>query len=323
MIGSSSTQLLRNLSFAFKFRAGDEVVISLIDHETNIEPWMDMAERLEMTVKWWKPTSGQNPKLQAKDLESLLSERTRLVACTHSSNLLGTIHDIKSIAEAVHRVPGALLCVDGVAYAPHRPIDVRYIDVDFYVFSWYKVNCMLVRQYSRVYLLQVYGPHMSMLYGHRESQRDIRSLGHYFNPNATLADKLALAGSSYELLHGIPAIARYFAPDPKKTWHNIAAHEERLARVLLNYLTSREDITVYGETSPDSSLRVPTISFTVKGRSSRSVVEEAERTSNLGFRWGHFFSYRLVTEVLALTDDGVVRVSMVHYNTGAYLIFCL
>ena len=162
-----------------------------------------------------------------------------------------------------------------------------------------------------------------MLYGRRESHRDIRFLGHYFNPNATLADKLALAGSNYELLHGIPAIVRYFASDQKKTWYGIAAHEERLARILLKYLTSRKDITIYGETSPDSNIRVPTISFTVKDRSSRSIVEEVERTSNLGFRWGHFFSYRLVTEVLGLKDDGVVRVSMVHYNTGTYIIFCL
>ena len=153
MIGSSATQLLRNLSFAFNFRVGDEVVISLIDHETNIDPWTDMAERIWMTIKWWKPISGPSPKLQAQDLESLLSERTRLVACTHSSNLLGTIHDIKSIAEAVHKVPGALLCVDGVAYAPHRQIDVQNLGIDFYVFSWYKVNRIFIRQYSSVYLL--------------------------------------------------------------------------------------------------------------------------------------------------------------------------
>ena len=155
-----------------------------------------------------------------------------------------------------------------------------------------------------------------MLYGRRESQKDIKFLGHYFNPNRTLADKLALAGTNYELLHGIPSIVQYFDSESKKVWHDIATHEEELARILLKYLTSREDITVYGEISPDSNARVPTISFTVKDKSSRSIVEEAERTSNLGFRWGHFFSYRLVTEVLGLKEDGVVRVSMVHYNTG-------
>jgi len=155
-----------------------------------------------------------------------------------------------------------------------------------------------------------------MLFGRHESQKHIKFLGHYFNPNATLADKLALAGSSYELVHSLQAIPRYFGPDPNKAWLDIAAHEQKLASTLLGYLNSRKDITVYGETSPESRVRVPTISFTVEGRSSQSIVEEVERTSSLGIRWGHFFSYRLVTEVLGLPKEGVVRVSMVHYNTG-------
>jgi selenocysteine lyase/cysteine desulfurase len=169
---------------------------------------------------------------------------------------------------------------------------------------------------------QVYGPHISMLFGRQESQEHIKFLGHYFNPNATLADKLALAGSSYELVHSIPAIPLYFGTDPKKAWLDIATHEEKLASTLLTYLNSRKDITVYGETSPDPRLRVPTISFKAEGRSSQSVVEEVERSSSLGIRWGHFFSYRLVTEVLGLPKEGVVRVSMVHYNTGKLIILC-
>ncbi len=85
----------------------------------------------------------ENPKLEASDLKELLSEKTVLVTCTHASNILGTIHDIKAIAEAVHTIPGALLCVDAVAYAPHRQIDVKALGVDFYSFSWYKVRLIL------------------------------------------------------------------------------------------------------------------------------------------------------------------------------------
>jgi len=81
----------------------------------------------------------ENPKLEASDLKELLSEKTVLVTCTHASNILGTIHDIKAIAEAVHKIPGVLLAVDAVAYAPHRKIDVKELGVDFYCFSWYKV----------------------------------------------------------------------------------------------------------------------------------------------------------------------------------------
>lgn len=92
-------------------------------------------------VKWWAPAPSPNPELLVSDLKNLLSNKTVLVTCTHASNILGTIHDIKAIAEAVHEVEGAMLCVDAVAYAPHRKIDVKALGVDFYAFSWYKVFC--------------------------------------------------------------------------------------------------------------------------------------------------------------------------------------
>jgi selenocysteine lyase/cysteine desulfurase len=98
-----------------------------------------MAKRDNLVLKWWTPKTKENPKLLASDLVELLSEKTKLVTCTHASNILGTIHDIASIAKAVHAVPGALLCVDAVAYAPHRPIDVKALGADWYCFSWYKV----------------------------------------------------------------------------------------------------------------------------------------------------------------------------------------
>jgi selenocysteine lyase/cysteine desulfurase len=157
VMGSSTTQLFRNLSFALSFPAGSELVVtrlflfalpkkdtnflqlSGIDHEACIAPWVALAERQNLTIKWWLPKTKENPKLEATDLKDLLSEKTVLVTCTHASNILGTIHDIKAIAEAVHTVPGAFLCVDAVAYAPHRQVDVTALGVDFYAFSWYKV----------------------------------------------------------------------------------------------------------------------------------------------------------------------------------------
>jgi aspartate aminotransferase-like enzyme len=112
-----------------------------------------VAERLNLTIKYWAPSiaaqSGSssgtssknvNPKLQIADLKNLLSGKTVLVALTHTSNILGTINDVQAIANVVHEVPGRMICVDGVAYAPHRRIDVKDLGVDFYVFSWYKVK---------------------------------------------------------------------------------------------------------------------------------------------------------------------------------------
>ncbi|KAH8910473.1 PLP-dependent transferase [Coniochaeta sp. PMI_546] len=300
VLGSSTTQLYRNLSQTLTFSPGDEVVISAVDHEANIASWVDLAKRQNLTVKWWKPPVSTNPKLTPENLRPLLSDRTRLVTLTHASNILGTIHDIKAIASLVHGLhPTALVCVDAVAYAPHRRVDVRDLGVDAYSFSWYKV----------------YGPHVSMLYVSAEAQGQMGSLGHYFNPHRTLENKIGLAGGSYELVYAIPAVVDYLAGTSR--WEGVVEQERVLQETLLGYLTSRGDVTIYGESSPDPALRVPTVSFRVAGWESRRLVETVEGETTFGFRWGSFYSVRLAEEVLGLEDsrDGVVRISMVHYNT--------
>ncbi|KAI1213872.1 PLP-dependent transferase [Annulohypoxylon truncatum] len=298
--GSTATQLLRNLSFTFQFQEGDEIVLSAIDHEANIAPWKDLAERLKLVIKWWVPQEGStNPKLLPEDLKNLLSAKTRLVTCTHASNILGTIHDVKAIAEVVHTIPNALLLVDGVSYAPHRPIDVKELGVDFYVLSWYKI----------------FGPHVSMLYGSRKAQEQMRTLGHFFNPSATLENKITLGSCCYELVQSIPAVTEYLGPPQAGSWGALHSQETQLQAALLEYLNSKPNITIYGERGADEKLRLPTISFTVDGLDSRELVETLERTTNFGFRWGAFYSVYLVNEYFKLGPSGVVRVSMAHYNT--------
>ena len=130
---------MRNLSYALKFEAGDELILSKLDHEANISAWVQIADVRGLSIKWWTSDDKQSPKLDPEVLKALLTERTRLVACTHTSNILGTISDVKKLAEIVHTVPGAMLCVDGVAFAPHRQVDVKALNVDLYAFSWYKV----------------------------------------------------------------------------------------------------------------------------------------------------------------------------------------
>lgn len=310
--GSSTTQLFRNLSYALDFAEGDEIVVSSIDHEANIAPWVDMAARNKLVLKWWTPSLTDedrlNPQLRPADLAALLSPRTRLVTCTHASNILGTITDVAGVAAVVRATaPAARLCVDGVAYAPHRPLDMAALGVDFYCFSWYKV----------------YGPHLSMLYARRAAHAaDVRSLGHFFKQSpatATLDDKLGLAGASYELLQAVPAVVDYFADTSDGVpggWPAVVAHEHALQSALLAYLNARPDrFTVVGETSAASDVRVPTVAFLVRGWSARDLVEAVERDTNFGFRWGAFYSNRLAYELLGLESDGVVRISMVHYNT--------
>jgi len=157
----------------------------------------------------------------------------------------------------------------------------------------------------------VYGPHIAVLYASNAAQDHVRPLSHFFNPTKTLEDKLGFAGSNYECVQAIPQIVKYL----DGAWDVIAEHEGKLQKILLDFLNSRPDITVVGSTSADSKERVPTVSFTVKSVNSKQLIAQAEKISNYGFRWGHFYSKRLCDEVLGLEPEGVVRVSMVHYNT--------
>lgn len=136
-------------------------------------------------------------------------------------------------------------------------------------------------------------------------------MSHFFNPTKTLEDKLGFAGSNYECVQSIPQIVAYLDGSVDA----ITEHEGKLQKILLDFLNSRSDVTILGSTSADSKERVPTISFTVEGVSSKKIVNDAEVISNYGFRWGHFYSKRLCDEILRLGPEGVTRISMVHYNT--------
>ena len=170
-------------------------------------------------------------------------------------------------------------------------------------FSWYKV----------------YGPHIAQLYANTRIHDQISGLGHYFNPRQTLDHKLNLASVNFELAQSIPRVVEYLAP-AAPAWEAIAAHEERLQEILLGFLNSRPDrFRVIGTSSASRAVRVPVVSFVVPGVKSREVVEwVAKRTQGrLGIRNGHMYSHRLLGEVVQLgeMEDGVVRVSMLHYNT--------
>jgi selenocysteine lyase/cysteine desulfurase len=300
VLGPSTTQLFRNLSLSLydHITPDSEIIVSKLDHEANIASWVQLAEWRKCKLIWWDSPDKQNPRLDTGVLKSFLSPKTKLVTCTHTSNILGTISDIKAIAATVHSVPGALLCVDAVAYAPHRAIDVKDLGVDFYSFSWYKL----------------YGPHIASLYASSSAQKSLRSLGHFFKPTDGLENKLGMAAANYELTASIPDVCAYLQKTP---WDQIAAHEEKLQGILIDYLNSKPEVyKIYGEPVADQKKRVPVISFTVQGRKSKDVVDAIEAKSNFACRWGAFYSNRLAEDVLGLDPvDGVVRVSLLHYNT--------
>ena len=163
VLGPSTTVLCQFLARAMegRLKPGDEIVVTDFDHESNIGPWRRLEER-GIVIKTW----SLDPETLAIDLDALdalMSERTRLVAVTHTSNILGTINPVAEIARRVH-ARGAEIVVDAVAYAPHRAVDVQAWDVDYYVFSFYKT----------------YGPHFAVLYGKYEKLLELDGLYHYF-----------------------------------------------------------------------------------------------------------------------------------------------
>lgn len=312
VIGPTSTMQLRILSLCIsrQWKEGDEVIVTNTDHEANVSCWTDLEEK-GIKIKIWK-INKDSFELKTEDLEKLITSRTKLVAITHCSNVLGTINPIKRIAEIVHRA-GALICVDGVAFAPHRKVDVQELDVDFYVFSWYKV----------------YGPHLAVMYGKLDLLIEMTGINHYFFKPEDVPYKFQPGNYNFELTYGLRAIPEYLvkcydhhfpqinaAVNEKylKSFELIAEYEEELATRLLDYLNSVENLQIIGHTSPDSKLRVPTISFVHKTLKSPEIVAAVDR-ENIGIRYGDFYAKKLIQDLDLEKQGGVVRVSLAHYNT--------
>ncbi|KAJ5564676.1 aminotransferase [Penicillium frequentans] len=297
--------LLRTLTNSLRpnLNSDSEMIVSVLCHEAGMTAWVALAQSLGISIKWWAPEGGmgnnKDPKLSLETLRPLLSSKTRLVCCGHVSNITGTIEPIKEIAELVHTIPEAMISVDGVAWAPHRPIDVKELGVDFYVFSWYKV----------------FGPHIAQIYARRSVQkRYLTSLNHYFfDPNA-LHVRLGLGNSCIEFEHAVTPIISHLVD--YVGWKSLIAHEEIITAQILNYLTAHPDLyTVYGSQTADPRARVSLVSFTVNGIASDKIAEVIHETSNFRLITGDCWSPRTVHDVLGVPDYGIIRTSLVHYNT--------
>lgn len=312
VLGPSSSQLIGTLSRAMAedLRPGDEIVVTNVDHEANITPWLRLAER-GVILKTWK-ANPETLDLDLADLDALMTEQTRLVCFPHVSNVLGTLYPVAEITRFVHDRQ-ARVCVDGVAYAPHRAVDVQAWDVDYYVFSLYKV----------------YGPHQALMYGKRELLLDLANINHVFIGKDALPYKLLPGNLSFELTYGLPAIVEYLEELGRQAgagegrgeesrlaaaFAAIAGHEERLAEPVLAFLASKPHVRLYGCPVADRDRRVPTISFSVDGRHS-SEIPTALDGYQIGIRYGDFHARRLIADLGLADRGGVVRISMAHYNT--------
>ena len=312
VMGQSSRAHLYVLTRALRplFEPGDEIIVTNLDHEGNIGWWRRYADAGVVIVEW-----GVNPQtatLEIEDLQTLLNERTRLVAVIHCSNVTGGINDIARIARMAHDA-GALICVDGVAYAAHRPLDVKALDVDFYVFSFYKF----------------YGPHAAVLYAKRERMREVENQSLFFRDD--VPRRINPGGPNYESTAGLVGIGEYFdalydrhfaqrendmRARARSVFGLFEDHEVRLATRFLEFLNAKQEIRLVGPNTADGSLRAPTFSFLVQGRKSGEFPPLLAQ-DKIAINSGHFGDYRIMEALGIDVEDGTVRASMVHYNTLA------
>ncbi|MDE3190154.1 MAG: cysteine desulfurase-like protein [Acidobacteriota bacterium] len=265
-------------------RAGDEIVVTRLDHDGNVSPWLELAHDLDLTVRF--ADIGGDTTLDLDDLEAQLSDRTRVVAFPLASNAVGTTVDGRRVAELAHAA-GAIAWADAVHYAPHGPIDVAALGVDVLLCSPYKF----------------FGPHLGLAYvraGLAGTWRTykVRPAHHRFE-TGTLP---------HELLAGFVAAVDYV---DSIGWDAIRAHERTLGERFLASLPS--SCTLYGLQTMDG--RVPTFAFTVAGVPPRRV---AERLGLLEIAvWdGNYYAVEVMSR-LGLGDEGAVRAGFVHYNTVA------
>jgi cysteine desulfurase family protein (TIGR01976 family) len=305
VFGPSATALAYRIANALSraWTAGDEIVVSRLDHDSNVRPWIQAAGRAGVTVKWAEVdlVTGELPAAQFADL---IGPRTRVVAVTAASNAIGTRPDVAAIAELAHAA-GTLCYVDGVHATPHVPVDVAALGADFYTTSAYKWS----------------GPHLAALAADPELLETVWPDKLAPSSNAVpwrfergtlpFAD---LAGVTAAVEHLAALAAPAGAPPVSRRERVLAsmaaveAYEAALFARLLGGLAELEHVTLYGK----AARRAPTAFFSVDGLAPRAVAEHlAARGVNV---WdGDNYAYELCT-ALGLEPDGAVRAGLVHYN---------
>ena len=297
----------------------DEIILTRMEHDANVAPWLHAAQDTGATVKFL-PFERDSFEFDLAHLDDLLTDRTKLVCINHASNLTGTINDVKAIT-ARAKSAGALVFVDSVQFAPHGAIDVQNLDCDFLVCSPYKF----------------FGPHMGVLWGReavlkmlepykvRPASNDLPdcfetgTLSHEAMAGVTAAIEhfswigRDLAGDSYRLRHGDFAGRRQAI---RAAMDYITDYEEPLTQRLIEGLKSLACVTVQGITNPNAmARRVPTVSFTVKGHRPKPIAE-ALAAKEIYVWDGHNYAMEPARSLGLLSSGGVVRIGLAHYNTA-------
>ena len=285
----TSLNFLFTRALARELKAGDEVLVTKLDHDANVAPWLHLERDLGIVVR--AVDLHDDLSLDLDDLERKLGERTRVVAFPVAANSVGTAPDVARIVELAHAA-GALAWADAVHYGPHGRIDVEAWGVDVLLCSPYKF----------------FGPHMGMAYGRKEL---LESWDPYkVRPAADdpVAHRFEHGTCQHELLAGFVAAVEYL---DEIGWDAIVAHERGLGERFLAGVP--EGVDLYG--LPTMEGRVPTFCFNVPGRTSQEVATHLADAHDVAVWWGNYFSVETMKQLGLDLDVGAVRAGIVHYNT--------
>lgn len=307
VFGQNMTSLTLHISrsLARMLNAGDEIVVTRLDHDANIAPWMLIAEDRGCTLKW-VDFDPEDCTWSVDALKQQLTSKTKLVAIGYASNAVGTINPVAEAVKAAHAV-GALVYIDAVQYAPHGPIDVRALDCDFLACSAYKF----------------FGPHTGILYGKYELLDKLRAYkvrpAHNEPPH-----KFETGTQSFESIAAVLGAVEYFeslGTGETRRQRLVAAmtamkeYEQTLSCALIEGLSSIKGLHIWGITDLDQlDRRVPTVSFTLEGWAPRDVAAELDKHGI--YVWdGNYYALAVMDRLGLEEKGGMVRVGAAHYNT--------
>ncbi len=306
--GPSTTQNAYVLANAMRpmWQDGDEIIVSCQDHEANAGAWRKLADRGIKVIEWHvHPETGL---LMLDDLKQFFTNRTKMVAFPHCSNVIGHVNPVKEITEIAHQY-GAISVVDGVAMAPHGFPDLKDLDVDIYLFSLYKT----------------FGPHLGLMYVKQDLIGKMENQSHFFKEGITRA-MLTPAGPDHPQIAASSGIIDYFDAVHAHHFGNEAtpaqrnrdlnglfkAQEKALLDRLMPFLASRGDLRIVGPESAEG--RAPTVSIIPLKKNLKKVYAGLTR-HQLMLGMGHFYAVRPFVDMGIPAEPGVIRISFVHYTS--------
>lgn len=289
--------------------ATDEIIVTNQDHEANSGVWRTKAQEKGAKICQWNVDLADGL-LDLQQLDRLLNQNTKWVFFGHCSNIVGTSNPVSEIVQRVKQNSNAKVFVDAVAQAPHYICDLKALAVDGYAFSLYKV----------------YGPHQSLLYVNQEIVSNLTPQCHYFN-NDHDSKLFNPAGPQHAQVASCAGVLDYFdalhrhhfndTPDAPQRMAQlqslIAEHETELTSPILDFLGNNDKVRLLGKNHTRDNDRMPTIAFQPLKQSALAVSTKMQ-DMGIGCESGHFYAHRLLTDLGIDAEDGVVRISLVHYN---------